>query len=341
MSTPEAPPSTTPPSATAPAATPASGEGSGAVSTRRWLVANRKRGAVAFLVALLAVGAFATGRQSRPATRAAPPVGVEVKKAIDDAVKKSANAPAISAQVYRAIVPSLVFVSTNQNPADPTDPNDGSAESPTTDPTEPPVSDATEAGEPRGRRTPGGNESLSGLGTGVVINKDGLILTAHHVIAGADLIEVTFSDGTTAKATVASEDPDNDTAVLEPESLPEVLVPAVLAGGGRVGDEVYAVGHPLGLIGSMSAGVISGLGRSIPLGRGDDEQTLDGLIQFDAAVNPGNSGGPLLNRSGQVIGIVTALANPTDQNFFVGIGFAVPIETAGAGANGPGTGLAR
>jgi S1-C subfamily serine protease len=112
----------------------------------------------------------------------------------------------------------------------------------------------------------------------------------------------------------------------------------VLAGGGQVGDEVYAVGHPLGLVGSMSGGIISGLGRSVPL---DDELTLQGLIQFDAAVNPGNSGGPLLNRNGQVIGIVTALANPTDQNFFVGIGFAVPIETAGAGANGPGTGIQR
>jgi S1-C subfamily serine protease len=109
-----------------------------------------------------------------------------------------------------------------------------------------------------------------------------------------------------------------------------------MGGGLRVGDEVYAVGHPLGLVGSMSAGVVSGLNRSIPV---EGDRTLDQLIQFDAAVNPGNSGGPLLNRGGQVVGIVTALANPAEQGFFVGIGFAVPIGAAagvaGAGPGGP------
>jgi S1-C subfamily serine protease len=99
-----------------------------------------------------------------------------------------------------------------------------------------------------------------------------------------------------------------------------------------VGDEAFAVGHPLGLTGSLSAGVISGLERAIPIGNG---QTLRGLIQFDAAVNRGNSGGPLLNRDGQVIGIVTALANPSEQGYFIGIGFAVPIGTATGGAAGP------
>jgi S1-C subfamily serine protease len=102
----------------------------------------------------------------------------------------------------------------------------------------------------------------------------------------------------------------------------------------RVGDEAYAVGNPLGLTGSMSAGVISGFNRTIPLN--DDGDLLEGLIQFDTAVNPGNSGGPLLNRYGQVIGIVTALANPTENNTFIGIGFAVPIGTASAAAGAPG-----
>jgi S1-C subfamily serine protease len=314
--------------------------------------ANTRAGKTVLALGLagLLVGGFAFSRRTPERKSVAPPASAEVTKAIDDAVKKAASAPAKSALVYRAIVPSLVFISTDKNPTDPTDPTDTTDTTDTDDPTEAaeaPAGDSqgTEVPQdsqvPRRRRPQPGSDSLSGLGTGVIVNKDGLILTAHHVIAGADVIEVTFADGTTTKAAVASEDPENDTAVLEPESLPEVIVPAVLAGGGRVGDEVYAVGHPLGLIGSMSAGVISGLGRSIPMGRGEDAQTLDGLIQFDAAVNPGNSGGPLLNRSGQVIGIVTALANPTDQNFFVGIGFAVPIETAGAGANGPGTGLAR
>jgi S1-C subfamily serine protease len=147
-------------------------------------------------------------------------------------------------------------------------------------------------------------------------------------------VEVTFADGTEATAEVASEDPENDIAVLMADRPPEVIVPAVLGSSSalQVGDEAFAVGHPLGLTGSLSAGVISGLERAIPIGNG---QTLRGLIQFDAAVNRGNSGGPLLNRDGQVIGIVTALANPSEQGYFIGIGFAVPIGTATGGAAGP------
>jgi S1-C subfamily serine protease len=105
-----------------------------------------------------------------------------------------------------------------------------------------------------------------------------------------------------------------------------------MGGGVGVGDAVYPVGHPLGLQGSLTAGVVSATDRTIQVGPG---RTIEGLIQFDAAVNPGNSGGPLLNRNGQVVGIVTALANPTAQPYFVGIGFAVPIATAGGAAGGP------
>ncbi len=101
----------------------------------------------------------------------------------------------------------------------------------------------------------------------------------------------------------------------------------------RVGDEAFVVGNPLGLFGSMSAGVISGFDRSFQSESTD--QRLQGLIQIDAAVNPGNSGGPLLNRAGQVIGIVAALANPTEQDVFIGIGFAVPINVAAGAANLP------
>ena len=106
----------------------------------------------------------------------------------------------------------------------------------------------------------------------------------------------------------------------------------MLGGAGQVGQEAYAVGHPLGYFGSLTSGVISGLDRSIKAPGG---KTLRGLIQFDAAVNPGNSGGPLLNRGGQVIGVVTALANPSRDGYFIGIGFAVPIGTAGGAANAP------
>jgi S1-C subfamily serine protease len=175
----------------------------------------------------------------------------------------------------------------------------------------------------------------AGIGSGVIVNEEGHILTAHHVVRNATTIEVEFSDGTESTARIISEDPENDIAVLESADSPEVIVPAVLGGsnGLRIGDVAYPAGNPLGFRGSFTAGVISGLDRSIP--RQDGSGVLSGLIQFDAAVNPGSSGGPLLNRDGQVVGIVTALANPLQQNFFIGIGFAIPIATAGGAAGGP------
>ncbi len=217
---------------------------------------------------------------------------------VADALKKAAGAPARSADVYRAISPSMVTIVSEG----------GSETNPTT-------------GEP-GRS----------LGAGVIINADGAILTAFHVVDGATSISLTFADGTKANGSIDTADPDNDIAVLVADAQPEVIVPAVLGGGVQVGDDVYAVGNPLGLIGSMSSGVVSGLNRSIPI---DDTRSLDGLIQFDAAANPGNSGGPLLNRDGQVVGVVSALANPADQPFFTGIAFAVTIATAGGAAGGP------
>src|SRR5262249_30255162 len=170
-------------------------------------------------------------------------------------------------------------------------------------------------------------DGSTSLGSGVIVTRDGQIMTADHVVEGASTIEVTFADGTTSTAEVASSERDRDTAVLAPEKTPSVVVPAVIGGGGRGGDDTYSVGNPLGLVDSMTSGVVSGLDRSIE--REDGSGSLDGLIQFDAAVNPGSSGGPLLNRQGQVVGIVTALANPSGQRFFVGIGFAVPITGSG------------
>ena len=101
----------------------------------------------------------------------------------------------------------------------------------------------------------------------------------------------------------------------------------------RVGDEAFPVGNPFGFLSSITAGVVSGLNRTIS--RQDGSGELSGLIQFDAAVNPGSSGGPLVDRDGQVVGIVTALANPTDRNTFIGLGFAIPIATASSAAGGP------
>ena len=172
----------------------------------------------------------------------------------------------------------------------------------------------------------------SSIGSGVVINADGLIMTSNHVVDGSSEIVVTFADGTASPARIIEADPVIDIAVLQTDSLPEVVIPAVLGGGTRIGDPVYALGNPLGLGGSFSAGVVSGLDRTLPL---PDGRELSQLIQFDAAVNPGSSGGPLVDRNGQVIGIVTAIANPTGEDFFSGIGFAVPIATAGGAAGGP------
>lgn len=123
--------------------------------------------------------------------------------------------------------------------------------------------------------------------------------------------------------------------MLQPEVIPDDLVPATLASSAmlHVGDEVVAVGSPFGITDSLSSGVVSGLGRSFQ--SPDTGQELNNLIQFDAAVNPGNSGGPLVDRNGEVVGIVTALLNPTGENVFIGIGFAVTIETAAGAAGAP------
>jgi S1-C subfamily serine protease len=174
--------------------------------------------------------------------------------------------------------------------------------------------------------------SQGGLGTGTVVAADGSILTANHVVAGSGKITVTFSDGTKSAATVAAADPDNDIATLAPAELPEVLVPATLGGKVEIGSAVAAIGNPLGLTYSITTGVISGLDRTS--GTGDNE--LTGLIQFDAAANPGSSGGPLIDADGGVIGVVVSIADPGGDEAFAGIAFAVPIGAALGGGEGSG-----
>lgn len=177
-----------------------------------------------------------------------------------------------------------------------------------------------------------GSPGTDELGTGIVIDKRGDILTALHVVAGAASIKVSFADGTLATASVQAADAADDIAELMPSRLPTVMAPEVLGSSPQVGDQIFVVGNPLGLDDSLSSGVVSGLNRSFELGA---RQKMAGMIQFDAAVNPGSSGGPLLNAQGQVIGIVTGLANPTGTDSFAGIGFAVPIATAGQTAGAP------
>lgn len=171
-----------------------------------------------------------------------------------------------------------------------------------------------------------------GVGTGVIIDDAGVILTNLHVVYGAARIVVVFADGLESEAEILSVDPENDLAVLQPRTLPDDLTPAVLrtTAGLQMGDAVFAVGHPFGIGPSLSAGIISGFGRSYYSEQG--ERLLGNLIQFDAAANPGNSGGPLVTVDGEVVGIVTAILNPNQQSVFIGIGLAVPIETAAAAA---------
>lgn len=221
----------------------------------------------------------------------------EVRDTVVQALASATPAPAYSALVYQAIQPSFVLIQ---------------------------VQNRGLHGEPE-----------YGVGSGVVVDDKGDILTSLHVVTNTTTITLTFADGTESNAQIVAQQPENDIAVVQATHLPAQLVPATL-GNPRtmhIGDEAYVVGNPLGLYSSMSAGVISGFDRSFrPPNRA---QRLKGLIQIDAAVNPGNSGGPLLNRDGQVVGIVTGLVNPTDQDVFIGIGFAVPINIAGGAAGLP------
>ena len=170
-------------------------------------------------------------------------------------------------------------------------------------------------------------------GSGVVIVNRGTILTSLHVVAGAGRIRVVFADGLESDAKIVGQQPENDLAVLQAETVPDDLAAATMRPKAdlKYGDDVVAVGFPFGIGPSVSAGVVSGLKRSFRTNAGDQ---LSNLIQFDAAVNPGSSGGPLLNAAGEVVGIVTAMLDPGGGGF-AGIGFAVPIETAAKAAGTP------
>lgn len=172
-------------------------------------------------------------------------------------------------------------------------------------------------------------EKEFGVGTGVVIVNDGTILTNLHVVQGAERIQVTFMDGHQTAGILQGVRPEHDLAVLRAKVIPDDLFAATLTSTAnlRPGDHVFAVGFPFGIGPSISAGVVSGLQREFKSPKGG--HSMSNLIQFDAAANPGNSGGPLVTGSGEVVGIVTAILNPNEnQRTFVGIGFAVPIENA-------------
>jgi serine protease DegQ len=180
-----------------------------------------------------------------------------------------------------------------------------------------------------------GDEIENGVGTGVVIIDKGVILTNLHVVSGADRVKVTFSDGLEATATITGVQPENDLAVLQASKIPDDMIAATMRSTADLapGDKVLAVGFPFGIGPSSSGGIVSGLGRVFRSPEG--KQEMKNLIQFDAAANPGNSGGPLVTMDGEVVGIVTAILNPTSARTFIGIGFAVPIENAASAAGLP------
>lgn len=220
----------------------------------------------------------------------------DVNDVVAQVMASATPPPAFSASVYQVIQPSLVLIQSHN-----------------------PSSDA---------------KNEDSLGSGVIVDDSGDILTSLHVVANAVEIKVTFADGTESSAQVTTQQPENDIAVLRADTPPAQIIPAVLGNPNamRVGDEAYAVGNPFGLYSSLTAGVISGFDRAFTP---PHSQPLKGLIQIDTAVNPGNSGGPLLNRYGQVIGIVEGIVNPTGEDVFIGIGFAVPITTAGGAMGSP------
>ncbi|KPF49248.1 peptidase S1 [beta proteobacterium AAP121] len=231
---------------------------------------------------------------------------------IDTAVRESlekAPLPSAAAKAYEAILPSVVRVVG--------------------------LLDEKDEGEDK----PEQRALERSLGTGVVIIDNGTILTNLHVVSGARKIRVRFANGHESEAVMVGAQPENDLAVLRAVSLPDDLQAATMRSTAdlRPGDQVIAVGHPFGIGPSVSAGVVSGLKREFRSPEDDNAGTkpLSNLIQFDAAANPGNSGGPLVTMDGHVVGIVTAILNPSEQRTFIGIGFAVPIENASSAAGMP------
>jgi S1-C subfamily serine protease len=263
---------------------------------RAWAGRHERRLWAGSLALLLAGAVFQPSLAPRQAQWTMEQIDKALRKSISENPLASAEAKA-----YETVLPSVVRVVGQSNEAD-----DGSDD-----------------------------KDHRGVGTGVVIVDSGIILTNLHVVSGAKRIKVTFFDGLESDAVVTGVQPENDLAVLKASKIPDDLQAATMRSTGDLlpGDHVVAVGFPFGIGPSVSGGVVSGLKREFRSPEGD--KVLTNLIQFDAAANPGNSGGPLVTMDGAVVGIVTAILNPTRQRVFVGIGFAVPIENAAMAAGMP------
>ncbi len=250
------------------------------------------------LAAALVFGALHLGSGQRPVTQD------DIDRAVRESLEK-APLPSQATKAYQAILPSVVRVTGLMSEDD------------------------------DGEENPEKRAMDRSLGTGVVIIDNGTILTNLHVVWGSKKIRVRFAGGHESEAVLVGARPEHDLAVLRALDLPDDLQAATMRSTADLqpGDHVIAVGHPFGIGPSVSHGVVSGLKREFRSEAG--ERTLSNLIQFDAAANPGNSGGPLVTMDGQVVGIVTAILNPSEQRTFIGIGFAVPIENAAQAAGMP------
>lgn len=253
------------------------------------------------VVALLLAAALIAGREAwRPAQRAL--TQDDIDKAVLHTLENK-TLPSRAARAAEMVMPSVVRVQGYEQ----------------------------EENDEPGAPTP----QMQGVGTGVVVVDNGIILTNLHVVSGAKRVTVKFYDGSESEVDLMRAYPENDLAVIKARKVPDDLESATLGSTAnlRPGDEVVAVGFPFGIGPSVSAGVVSGLDRSFRSPEG--KHVMTGLIQFDAAANPGNSGGPLITMEGEVVGIVTAILNPTPARTFIGIGFAATIESAGGAVGIP------
>ncbi len=267
----------------------------------------------ALVTLLIAFSAFAIYERLQPAGQNL--TQRDLTAAVNFALDERPRDPSPTAVAHSIIAPSVVMVSGY-------------------DPDETPLSPDERDERNALREANGGveenfHEQFTAVGTGVIIDDQGTILTNFHVAAAARNLRITFWDGTESEARIVGARREQDLAVIRPASVPEEIMPATLGSSNLPpGEEVLAVGFPFGIGPSASAGIISGLGRHLE----KDGLRLQNLIQFDAAANPGNSGGPLVNMNGEVIGIVTAILNPSGLRTFAGIGLAVPIEAAAQAA---------
>jgi S1-C subfamily serine protease len=255
---------------------------------------------------LLAAGALLSALLVYLYAATAPAPRVLTQRDIDQAVRHSLETkplPSRAAQAYEAVAPAVVRVQGVRKAEE--------------------LTDKAEV------------QSEGSTGSGVVVHDSGVILTSLHVVEGAVSVAVYFATGEQSEAEVIAQQPENDLAVLRAKTIPDDLVSATLGSAGdlKPGDDVIAVGFPFGIGPSVSAGVVSGLDREYRAP--DGGRSLSRLIQFDAAANPGSSGGPLVTATGEVVGIVTGILNPSNQRVFAGIAFAVPIETAASAAGLP------